>query len=63
MDENLVRFGIQFRNRERWEDRYHTFDSEKERDQAWDMITARQDEETLSMISKVELIIRVEAEY
>lgn len=64
VDENVVRFAIQFKNRTRWEDRYLTFDSEAERDEEWNRRTAITDsEETLSDISKIQLIIRVETEY
>lgn len=63
VDENLVRPAIQFKNQEKFEDRFRFFDSEDERDEAWVLLASRQGPEVLDNMAKVTVVCRVETEY
>lgn len=62
MDENLVRYAIQFKNRKDFEDRYQLFPSKEQRDRHFEFITKGQDVEALETVGKVQMKICVESE-
>jgi len=63
MDENLIRYAIQFSNRARFEDRYRLYANEEDRNREFNFLASMQDAEAVEKIKKVKLFIRVETEY
>lgn len=62
MDENLVMFAIQKHRGMRFSERYIIFDDMQTRDETYILMTSHQPPEIKSLLSRVELIIRVETE-
>lgn len=63
MDENLVKNGLQIKNKKKFEERYKFFESKELRDTVYDLIEAGEYAEEVGDVDKVTFIIRVETEY
>lgn len=62
MDENLVLYAIQFKERKDFEDRYSVFRSKDDRDKAFAMLTDSKNPLQNKTLEKVQMIVRVETE-